>query len=143
MKEIKLKLFYVISMLVFMVINTHAYAFFSELLLPLAKTPYTTGTNLAGDIFLVMVIFTMIVSIADILLLKKLNRQKMSLFLMLALGNTACIGIGMWIRLLWYNFNSEPVSGPFNLFDGTVIGLYLLKESVLYAIFKNKIAEAN
>ena len=127
----------------FMLINSHAYAFFSKLLLPLAKTPYNTRTNLAGDIFLVMVVFTMIVSIADIFLLKKFNRQKMSLFFTLALANTACIGIAMWIRLLLYNYNGEPVPGSSGLFDGTVVILYLLKESILYAIYRNKPSQAN
>ena len=143
MKEIKLKLFYVVTILVFFVINAHAFALFAKLLRPLAAIPYTAEPDIPGDIFLGIVVYTMIAAIADIFFLKQLGKETMRWFFIMMSTNTLCILLSIFISIIIHNSNGKPVDKALDLLHfGALAGLYAVKEGLfLFFCRKKAVAE--
>lgn len=143
MKEIKLKAFYVICIVSFLVINAHAAAFFLKILLPLSRSTYTISANLAGDVFLGMVVYTIIAGIANIFFLKKLQKQSMNLFFILMIMDTLCLGLAILFSIILHNVNGRPVATASGLLYGApLIGIFVAKEALLFMWFNKKSARA-
>jgi hypothetical protein len=139
MKEIKLKAFYIICIIVFFVINTHAFLWSAKLWLPLATTIYT-GSLEAGmkDIFLVSVIYTMITSVGNIFMLKRIGRERMGWFFAMTVADTLIIVLSVLLTIVLNNIREKTTVNVNDLMNGLLlVELYVVKE-IMIAIFSRR-----
>ncbi len=139
-----LKLFYVITIIAFFVINAHAFALFARLLQPLANISYKVEPGPSKDIFVAMIVYTMIVSVSDIFLLKQLGKETMRWFFIMMIADNLCILLNTFITIIVYNIKDKSVGSLFDLLNGgLLIALYTLKRVLFLFLYRKKIIAEN
>lgn len=139
MKEIKLKLFYVICIPVFILINTHAFVWFAKISKPLSVSGYYIQPDLVEYSFLGMVVYTMIASVGNIFFIKKTGREKAGWFLVMMVTDTILLLVAAVITILIFNIQKKILPDAGVLFNGVLLlGLYTVKQSLFIFFFSRK-----
>ena len=132
MPEIKRKLFYVIVILIFVIVNFHVQNLSIIQGKQFLENYITNDRSGEEGILLGIVVFTVITAIANILLLKKCRIETVRNFLLLTIADTIIIALAVALMILYANAQDKMIDS-FDLYlpIGFIFGLFALKEIIV------------
>lgn len=137
MKEIKLKIVYIIFIILFILVNTHAFVWFVKTAQPLAATPYNIPDNLVEFSFKGMVVYTIITGIGNIFFISKAGRKNWVWFFVTMLADCLLLAVTVILTIFIFNARAQVLLNVQDLFNvWLLIVLYSIKESLLVYYFR-------
>ena len=138
-QEIRLKVFYVLCVPVFIWVNVQLFVWLAPILQPLADTAYSIPAKLVEEMFLLLLLVTFIAAIGNMFFLKFVDLESMRWFLILMVSDSSILMVTMVATIGLGNMqllSLRDAVGLLNIY--LFMPLYGLKELLLLLYFKKR-----